>query len=212
MGRIMSFGQDGQLVRDFDKSEYDFLRRYGRTPDEIMTENAKLREVISDGEESARLILDESRALEADNARLREQLERVQPTDCEGNVLDIADTVSMLRSEYDGDHELEDVVTELALTKWGGDRWIVRGSKGEAWACDCTKTGYDEAAYEASDDVEPFDEPTLLEVENAKLRELASELWVSCPVHDSDCDECKHKGGRTGCELYDRMRELEVDG
>lgn len=79
----MSFGQDGQLVRDFDKSEYDFLRRYGRTPDEVMAENAK-------------------------------------------------------------------------------------------------------------------------------LRELASELWVSCPVHDSDCDECKHKGGRTGCELYDRMRELGV--
>ena len=46
--------------------------------------------------------------------------------------------------------------------------------------------------------------------ENAKLRKLASELWVSCPVHDSDCDECKHKGGRTGCELYDRMLELGV--
>ena len=46
--------------------------------------------------------------------------------------------------------------------------------------------------------------------ENSKLRELASELWVSCPVHDSDCDECKHKGGRTGCELYDRMLELGV--
>ena len=43
MGRIMSFGQDGQLVRDFDKSEYDFLRRYGRTPDEVMAENARLR-------------------------------------------------------------------------------------------------------------------------------------------------------------------------
>ena len=49
-----------------------------------------------------------------------------------------------------------------------------------------------------------------LERENAKLRELVSELWVSCPVHDSDCDECKHKGGRTGCELYDRMLELGV--
>lgn len=111
-------------------------------------------------------------AKQAENAKLREQLERLQPTDCEGNVLDIADTVHMLRSEYDGDHEWEDVVTELVLTKWGGDRWIVRGSKGEAWACDCAKTGYDEDAYEASDDVEPFGEPTLLEAENAKLREL----------------------------------------
>jgi len=49
-----------------------------------------------------------------------------------------------------------------------------------------------------------------LDNENAKLRELISELWVSCPLHDSDCDECRHRGGRTGCELYDRMRELGV--
>lgn len=42
MGRIMSFDQDGRRVRDFDKSEYDFLRRYGRTPEEVMDENAKL--------------------------------------------------------------------------------------------------------------------------------------------------------------------------
>lgn len=47
--------------------------------------------------------------------------------------------------------------------------------------------------------------------ENTKLRELVSELWVSCPVHDSDCDECQHKGGRRGCKLYDRMLELGVD-
>lgn len=47
--------------------------------------------------------------------------------------------------------------------------------------------------------------------ENAKLRELVSELWVSCPIHESDCDECQHKGGRRGCELYDRMRELGVE-
>ena len=50
-----------------------------------------------------------------------------------------------------------------------------------------------------------------LQAESAKLRELVQELWVSCPVHDSDCDECKHKGGRTGCELYDRMRELGIE-
>lgn len=50
-----------------------------------------------------------------------------------------------------------------------------------------------------------------LRAENAKLRELANELWVSCPVHDSDCDECQHKGGRTGCKLYDRMLELGIE-
>ena len=45
MGRIMSFGQDGRMVRDFDKSEHDFMRRYGKTPEEVMVENAKLREL-----------------------------------------------------------------------------------------------------------------------------------------------------------------------
>ena len=142
-------------------------------------------------------IIDHVTRMQEENAKLREQLERVQPTDCEGSVLDIADTVHMLRSEYDGDHEWEDVVTELVLTKWGGDRWIVRGSKGEAWACDCTKTGYDEDAYEASDDVEPFDEPTLLEVENAKLREL---LDYMTPIAWYVASERER----------DRMRELGV--
>lgn len=46
MGRIMSFDQDGRRVRDFDKSEHDFLRRYGRTPEEVMDENAKLRKLL----------------------------------------------------------------------------------------------------------------------------------------------------------------------
>lgn len=147
--------------------------------------------------------------LQTENAKLREQIERLQPKDCEGNVLDIADTVNMLRSEYDGDHEWDDVVVELALTKWGGDRWIVRGSKGEAWACDCAKTGYDEDAYEGSDDVEPIDNPTLIELENAKLRELVKHLY-----------ECRQTYFRTGIYPTDhgvteqRMRELgvEVDG
>ena len=145
-----------------------------------------------------------------ENAKLREQLERVQPTDCEGNVLDIADTVDMLRSEYDGDHEWEDVVTELVLTKWGGDRWIVRGSKGEAWACDCTKTGYDEDAYEASDDVEPFSEPTLLEVENAKLRELLKESLMDFKEYAEKYDLAPYLDD-VNEHLDARMRELGIE-
>lgn len=146
-------------------------------------------------------------SLHRENAKLREQIDRLQPKDCEGNVLDIADTVSMLRSEYDGDHEWDDVVVELALTKWGGDRWIVRGSKGEAWACECIKTGYDEDAYEGSDDAEPIANPTLIEAENAKLRELVKHLrecvrhtvCVLCPYVDASCD-------------YDSiMRELNIE-
>lgn len=130
--------------------------------------------------------------LERENAELREQIEHLQPKDCEGNALDIADTVSMLRSEYDGDHEWDDVVVELTLTKWGGDRWIVRGSKGEAWACDCTKTGYDEDAFEDSGDVEPFDDATLADVENAKLRDLVAKYSAAAKYlcGHSHCNEC----------------------
>lgn len=129
-------------------------------------------------------------------AKLCEQIEHLQPTDCEGNVLDIADTVHMLRSEYDGDHEWDDVVVELVLTKWGGDRWIVRGSRGEAWACDCTKTGYDEDAYENSCDTEPIEKPTLFEVENAKLRELLQRALTS---HDK---MCTNRGTCLGCLFF----------
>lgn len=43
---------------------------------ELLDENARLREVVSDGEENARLILAESRALQAENEKLREENER----------------------------------------------------------------------------------------------------------------------------------------
>ena len=47
MGRFTAYYQDGR-VADFDKSDYDFLCRYGRTPEEVMEENAKLRKLIED--------------------------------------------------------------------------------------------------------------------------------------------------------------------
>jgi len=61
------------------------------------------------------------------------------------------------------------------------------------------------------DESRAWDRVRKAEAENAKLLELISELWVSCPLHDSDCDECRHRGGRTGCELYDCMLKLGVD-
>ena len=139
--------------------------------------------------------------LKAENAKLREQLGHLQPIDCEGNVLDIADKVHMLRSEYDGDHEWDDVVVELALAKWGGDRWIVRGSKGEAWACDCERFGYDEDAYENSDNAELVENPTLIEVENERLRELCSALYEFAYDEYPDSAELN---------FADRMRELRI--
>lgn len=49
--------------------------------------------------------------------------------------------------------------------------------------------------------------------ENAKLRELARDLWTSCPVYTADCYGCEHHVGGE-CEMPGRMRELgvEVDG
>ena len=173
---------------------------------------------------SARQEIDDFRkernALRAENAKLRKLVEHLQPIDCEGNVLDIADTVSMLRSEYDGDHEWDDVVVELALTKWGGDRWIVRGSKGEAWACDCLKTGYDEDAYEGSDDAEPIVNPSLIEVENAKLRELCRDMCrvmimcddSKCPYGSECIDNIVNQGkAMHDCKLKRLMRELGIE-
>ena len=158
----------------------------------LQAENERLTETLRGSRREADRLTHEAAELSIENAKLREQLERLQPKDCEGNVLDIADTVNMLRSEYDGDHEWDDVVVELALTKWGGDRWVVRGSKGEAWACDCAKTGYDEDAYESSDDVEPIANPTLIEAENAKLRKLANgyEALTATLCNERECDGC----------------------
>jgi len=155
--------------------------------------------------------------LEDENARLRGKLESLRPTDCEGNELNIADTVHMLRSEHDGDHEWDDVVVELALAEWGGDRWIVRGSKGEAWACDCEKTGHDQEAYEASGDADEISVPSLLESENARLKHhLLSimrgmrDAW--CAEHDSlTCKECPMHKDEDTCgwtDAYDLIKEL----
>lgn len=41
MGRMTAYD-----LSDFDKSDYDFLCRYGRTPEEVMEENTKLRELV----------------------------------------------------------------------------------------------------------------------------------------------------------------------
>ena len=46
MGRFTAYDQNGRMVADFDKSEYDFLCRYGRKPEEVLDENAKLRELV----------------------------------------------------------------------------------------------------------------------------------------------------------------------
>lgn len=100
------------------------------------------------------------------------------PTDVEGQRIQIADTIHMLRTEYDGDHEWEDVVIELVYVEHGGDKWVVRGARGEAWACECTVTGHDDELYDNSDDWSnlptPWDRPE-------------PDGWYKCPNPSCGC-------------------------
>ena len=100
------------------------------------------------------------------------------PTDMEGQRIQIADTIHMLRTEYDGDHEWEDVVIELVYVEHGGDKWVVRGARGEAWACECTVTGHDDELYDNSGDWSnlptPWDRPE-------------PDGWYKCPNPSCGC-------------------------
>lgn len=182
----------------------------------LMAERDRLREERREYQATIDSLVDECADHKAENAKLREQIESIQPTDSEGNVLEVADTVHMLRSEYDGDHEWEDVVVELALTQSFGDGWIVRGSKGEAFACECTKTGHDDDAYENCSDAEPLDDATLIEVECHKLRLLLEGLahchkhnpHETCPLY-RDTDD--HSRFENWCRRNELAREFGVD-
>jgi hypothetical protein len=65
----------------------------------------------------------------------RETLPR--PTDVDGNVLNIGNRVHMLRDEYNGTDEWDDVVVGLRYDENPGDPWTVCGWQGEAFACNC---------------------------------------------------------------------------
>lgn len=144
-GKLLSIGFEGELyVRKADKDER--LERMGRRISELEAENERLRRAGYEiGYHDAKAELGSGTCEWA--------------TDVEGVRIDIADTVHMLRSECDGDHEWDDVVIELAYCKHGGDRWIVRGARGEAWACECEVTGHDDELYDESDDWERLPTP-----------------------------------------------------
>lgn len=66
--------------------------------DEVDAENDRLREVVSDGEENARLILHESRVLQAENAKLRE---------------DVAETALMLGAAWEHCSKLRELCADI---------------------------------------------------------------------------------------------------
>lgn len=61
------------------------------------------------------------------------------PKDGDGEDLHIGDKAHFLRTEYDGDHEWDDVITAFRHQgiEGEGDIWIVEGEHGEAFACEC---------------------------------------------------------------------------
>lgn len=73
------------------------------------------------------------RRMEVSNA---ESLE--SPMDLNEQTIHIGDTVHMLITRHDGDHEWDDVVLSLEYVgRGGGDDWLVHGKGGAAWACEC---------------------------------------------------------------------------
>lgn len=77
------------------------------------------------------------RRMEVSNAaRNPESLE--SPMDLNEQTIHIGDTVHMLITRHDGDHEWDDVVLSLEYVgRGGGDDWLVHGKGGAAWACEC---------------------------------------------------------------------------
>lgn len=60
------------------------------------------------------------------------------PKDVNEKYIHIGDTVHMLNTSYDGDHEWDGIVTSLEYVgNGGGDDWLVHGEDGAAWACEC---------------------------------------------------------------------------
>lgn len=60
------------------------------------------------------------------------------PKDANDKYIHIGDTVHMLNTGPDGDHEWDDIVLTFEYVGKGeGDDWLVYGEDGAAWACEC---------------------------------------------------------------------------
>lgn len=72
------------------------------------------------------------------SASARNQEVLAAPIDLNERFIHIGDSVHMLNTRDDGDHEWDDVVLSLEYVgKSGGDDWLVHGEDGAAWACEC---------------------------------------------------------------------------
>ena len=72
------------------------------------------------------------------SAPARNQEVLAAPIDLNERFIHIGDSVHMLNTGHDGDHEWDDVVLSLEYVgKSGGDNWLVHGEDGAAWACEC---------------------------------------------------------------------------
>lgn len=110
-----------------------------------------------------------------------------RPTDVDGNVLSIGDRVHMLRDEYNGSIELDDVIVGFCYDENPCDPWTVCGERCEAFACRCS--------------VEPPDSWERIEADAAKSvcgyfgKEGEScTTETECPARNSDdCSKFKAK-------------------
>ena len=98
---ILELRDDLQCANDAVRdAEHDESRAWDRVR-KAEAENDKLREVVSDDEQSARLILDESRALQAENTKLRKYAKLMH-----GHIKDCCDVCDEYYcSSWDEDNE-----------------------------------------------------------------------------------------------------------
>lgn len=201
MGRIMSFGQDGRMVRDFDKSEHDFLRRYGRTPEEVMDENAKLIVKLN-----AEHIVRQN--VEIENTKLHDEVERLHADQAHwelGNCPSCPN-VADLQEALEQNAKLREQ-TELLVTLLRNDCDIEASWDGlrKFWYIGLTESG-----------CLMRDRACKAEAENTKLRELVVTLMACVSV--DDCDKCPINGAefkvdevRCCREAKQRMQALGIE-
>jgi len=96
----------------------------------LEAENARLREVVSDGEESARLILDESMALESENAKLRERIAELEELLPDSGRWFSAETVEAYVAEI---AKLRELVEYMHRCYVSGHDWGPYGAPEKRW-------------------------------------------------------------------------------
>lgn len=184
----------GSAKVEIDPLVFDaMIGAFGGETDRLKAENAKLREVVADGEMHAREIL-------AENAELREGLAASIPLPLDGNCSAIHP--DDIIGNNVGGTDFFGRVTEMYLTRYPRDGqpalWVVRveddGGNVTPYVCwggRCNAVHKKASQTYSAEYLETYDENRRLKAENSKLRELAERAWKTaerlCQAFDGPC-------------------------